>query len=75
MKPKIPPKKFWDDDRWAHENYQALLKNYSNKWIAVFNHKVIFAHPDLKKVKTFLARKLKGKTIPLLHIEDAAHVY
>lgn len=75
IKPKIPSKKFWDDDRWAHDNYQVLLKGYANKWIAVLNHKVVIAHSDLKEVKKFLCRKLKNKAVPLLHIEDAAHVY
>ena len=74
-KPQIPPKSFWDDDRWAHENYQTLLKNYPNKWVAVWNKKVICAHQDLKAVKSFLSKKLKTKITPLFHIEDASHVY
>ena len=72
---KIPPKNFWDDDNWAHENYQTLLKQYSNKWVAIFNHRVVCANEDLKDVKNFLKKNFKRKTIPLLHIEDASHVY
>ena len=74
-KPQIPPKSFWDDDRWAHENYQTLLKNYPNKWVAVWNKKVICAHQDLKAVKSFLSKKLKTKITPLFHIKDSSHVY
>lgn len=74
-KPQIPPKSFWDDDRWAHENYQTLLKNYPNKWVAVLNKKVICAHQDLRTVKSFLARKPTTGITPLFHIEDASHVY
>ena len=74
-KPQIPAKSFWEDDSWAHENYQILLKDYPNKWIAVMNKRVICASEDLKVVKTFLARKFKGKITPLIHIEDASHVY
>lgn len=74
-KVKIPPKNFWDDDKWAHENYQMLLKNYSNKWVAILNHSVVCANEDLKAVKNSLSKKFKGKTLPLLHLEDASHVY
>ena len=74
-KPQIPPKTFWEDDSWAHENYQLLLKDYPNKWIAVLNKTVVCANEDLSVVRTFLTKKLKGKVAPLLHIEDASHVY
>lgn len=74
-KPQIPPKAFWEDDNWAHENYQTLLKDYSNKWVAILNKTVIYANEDLKLVKAFLAKKIKGKVVPLLRIEDASHVY
>lgn len=73
-KPKIPPKTFWEDDRWAHENYQTLLKSYPHKWVAILNKKVLFAHESLNVVKLYLARKSK-KAVPLLRIEDASHVY
>ncbi len=72
---KIPPKSFWDDDRWAHENYQTLLKMYANKWVAILNRSVICSNEDLRQVKVFLSKKFKGKTVPLLRIEDASHVY
>ncbi len=74
-KPQIPPKNFWDDDSWAHENYQTLLKNYPNQWVAIFNKAVIGAHEDLKILKKFLAKKIKSHVVPLIHIEDASHVY
>lgn len=74
-RPQIPPKTFWEDDNWAHENYQTLLRHYPNKWIAVLNKTVICASKDLKTVKAFLTKKVKGKTVPLIRIEDASHVY
>lgn len=74
-KPQIPAKIFWEDDNWAHENYQILLKSYPNKWVAILNKSVICANEDLRKVKAFLLKKIKGKTVPLIHVEDASHVY
>lgn len=74
-KPQIPPKAFWQDDDWAHENYQALLSQYPNKWVAILNKTVICANEDLKLVKAYLAKKIKRRAVPLIHIEDASHVY
>ncbi|MFA4888434.1 MAG: hypothetical protein WC628_02515 [Candidatus Omnitrophota bacterium] len=74
-KPQIPPKSFWEDDNWAHENYQTLLKMYPNKWAAILNKTVICANEDPKVLKVFLARKMKGKTVPFIHVNDASHVY
>lgn len=74
-RPQIPAKLFWEDDNWAHDNYQTLLKKYPNKWIAIFNKTVVCANEDLRVVKTFLAKKIRGKITPLIHIEDASHVY
>lgn len=74
-KPQIPPKTFWEDDNWAHENYQTLLKNYPSQWAAILNKTVIYANEDLKIVKAFIAQRIKGKVVPLLRVEDASHVY
>lgn len=74
-KPKIPPKKFWDDEKWAHQNYQKLTKKYSNMWVAIFDKKVVCANENLGLVKEIAAKKVGKRTVPLMHIEDGAHVY
>lgn len=68
--------RFWDDDTWANRNYQALSKRYPNKWVAVFNKKVISFNENLTKVKKEAARIAKGEDFPvLLFVEKGAHVY
>lgn len=74
-KPEVPPKQFWEDEEWAHQNYQKLMKEYNNMWVAVFDKKVVSANENLGLVKEMIARKLGKKTVPLIHIEDGAHVY
>ena len=34
-------KEFWEDVRWAEENYVELQRRYQDKWVAVFRKKVI----------------------------------
>lgn len=74
-KPTIPPKKFWEDEKWAHQNYQKLVKRYSNKWVAIFDKKVVCANENLGLVKEVASRRIGKKAVPLMHIEDGAHVY
>ena len=68
--------RFWDDDKWANKNYQALSKKYPNKWVAVFKKRVISFSENLTKVKKEAARIIKGEDFPvLLFVEKGAHVY
>lgn len=66
---------FWKDDRWAHRNYQHLVKKYPNQWIAVLNKKVIAFSEDLAKVEEEAARVAGGRDFPMLFVEKGAHVY
>ena len=73
--PQIPPKKFWEDEKWAHRNYQKLVKRYANTWVAVLNKKVVCANENLGLVEEIITRKFGKKDVPLIHVEDGAHVY
>ena len=66
---------FWEDDRWAHSNYQDLAKKYPNQWIAVLNKKVVAFSESLAKVEDEAARIAGGKDFPMLFVEKGAHVY
>ncbi|MCK4249001.1 MAG: hypothetical protein KAX15_04405 [Candidatus Omnitrophica bacterium] len=74
-KPEIPPKKFWEDEKWAHKNYQELVKKYTNMWVAVSDKKVVCANENLRLVEEMVTRKFGKKDVPLMHVEDGAHVY
>ena len=45
---------FSNDHLWIKNNFNSLLKKYSNQWIAVKNCKVIANDPDLTSLKTKL---------------------
>lgn len=66
---------FWQDDKWAHKNYQNLSRKYPNKWVAILSKKVISFSESLAKVKKEAGRVAKGKDFPILFIEKGAHVY
>lgn len=66
---------FWNDWDYAFENYSELIKKYPNKWVALFNKKVIAFGSDLKKVKETSKAKVGNKKIPFIHVESGGNVY
>lgn len=68
-------KKFWQDNKWAHDHYQELSRKYPNQWIAVVNKKVVSAGKNLGKVEKESSKKAGKQDFPLLFIERGAHVY
>jgi hypothetical protein len=38
---------FEADHAWVNKNFEALLKEYADQWIAVKNEEVIASDPDL----------------------------
>ena len=75
MESELLSDKFWKDDSWAHKHYQELIKKYPNKWVAIFNKKVISFGNDIKQVERKAEGITKDKEFPLLFIEKGAHVY
>ncbi len=77
--PQIPkvPERFWEDGKWAEENYGRLQKRYFDVWVAVFNKNVVSSGKDIEKVEVEAEKKTKTSSgeIPLIFIERGAHVY
>ena len=69
------PKRFWEDRKWASERMSELVAKYPDKWIAVFNKKVIAANRELGKAEDEAREKTHEKYIPLIFVGSGAHVY
>lgn len=74
-KPAIPPKEFWEDERWAYSHYQDLASRYPDRWVAVIDKKVVSAGTNLGRVIEKAEKKAGTREFPLLFIEGGAHVY
>ena len=75
MQVELLSDEFWKDDHWAHKHYQDLIKKYPDKWVAVFNKKIISFGNNIKKVEKEAKKIIKDKEFPILFIEKGAHVY
>ncbi|MBI4141349.1 hypothetical protein HY484_00315 [Candidatus Woesearchaeota archaeon] len=68
-------KEFWDDQQWGFKHHADLLQRFKDKWIAIFNKKVVCSGTDLSKV-TEDAKKITGKKeTPVMFVECGAHLY
>ena len=85
MKNKINlPKRFWDDSKWAHQNFGELQQRYTNKWVAIVNKKVagVVENGDIarriavKNIAREIAQKKTGvKEIPVVFVESGHNLH
>ncbi|MCS4540932.1 MAG: DUF5678 domain-containing protein [Euryarchaeota archaeon] len=71
----MEPKEFWEDKKWARENYCELQKQFRDKWVAIVGKKVVSYGENRGDVKK-RAMELTGKKyIPLIYVESGAAIY
>ena len=72
--PPQPPKRYWQDSKWAVSNIRMLTEKYANEWIAIYKKQVIVHSTDLNKVLNATQnQRLKNPLIKF--IERGMHVY
>ena len=74
-KPEIPPKEYWEDDKWADENYMELVKEYPNMWVTVVNKRVVRAGHNPREIVDKTESETGRKEFPIIFVEKGVHVY
>lgn len=69
------PKSFWEDDRWLHEHYDQLSRQYPDKWVAVVDKTVAAVGESIGEVKTLVEEKTGKRNVPVMFIEKGIHIY
>lgn len=69
------PKKFWKDEAWGFAHRTELTKKYPDKWVSIFNQKVIFANEDLSIVEEKTKKKLASDMFPIIFMECGNNIY
>ena len=76
MKNKINlPKRFWDDSKWAHQNFGELQQRYTNKWVAIVNKKVAGVVENGDIARRIAVKKIGVKEIPVVFVESGHNLY
>jgi len=76
MKNKINlPKRFWDDSKWAHQNFGRLQDKYENKWVAVYNKRVVAVAEGPMDARKLAQKKTGVKEIPVVFVESGHNLY
>ena len=63
------PESYYDDQEWAIANYERLMKEHPNQWVAVVSKEVVSAGEDLDDVETRAREKSGGEHVAVLFIE------
>ncbi|MFQ5906066.1 MAG: DUF5678 domain-containing protein [bacterium] len=61
-----------DDSRWLARNYAMLLEHYPERFVAVFNKKVVASHQDISELMKLVDKRLPnaGKLVSTEYITD-----
>ena len=68
-------RRFREDWNWAREHISELTVKYPDKWVAIFEKKVIAANSELGRAEDEAREKISEKRIPLIFVGSGASVY
>ncbi|MFQ6073279.1 MAG: DUF5678 domain-containing protein [Methanosarcinales archaeon] len=69
------PKRFWDDMDWGRTHLSEISKKHKNKWVAIYNKKVIVSDKDLGITEDRALSITKGEPTPIIFADGGSHVY
>lgn len=69
------PKRFYEDEDWAYKNYADLVKKYGDRWVAIYNKKIVSSSNDGYKALDRARKITKDDKIPIVFVEKMPHVY
>ena len=77
ISPPVPktPKEYWNDSKWANDNFSEIVKEYPNLWVAIVNKKVVASGKIISDVRKTAQAKTKREHFPVLFAEKGIHVY
>ena len=68
-------KRSLQDDDWAYEHYNELVKAYPNQWVAIVNKKVISYGKNLGEIERVAKEKTGESEISTMFVEKGIHAY
>jgi hypothetical protein len=71
----VESKEFWEDKKWARENYSKLQKQFGNKWVAVVRGKVVSHGENRGEVRKRAIELTGSKHVSLVFVESGAAIY
>ena len=64
-------KEFESNQKWFMDNFKRILKEYSEKFVAVWNQRIIDADTDLEKLSKSVKEKTRSaKGVYIRYVSD-----
>ena len=74
VKIEPPPARFWEDERWLFEHIAELTQTYPEKWVAVYNKRVVGVGDSHNEAEA-AARAQVGDAGPLVIVRTEYKTY
>lgn len=72
---KTAPKQYWEDSKWANKNFTNIVRQYPDKYVAVYKKKIVASGKTIAKVEEIAYKKTGIKELPIKFAEKKIHVY
>jgi len=69
------PKEFWEDEDWAYDNYNDLVKLYPDQWVSIVDKHVVASGKNGTEVIELTERKTGRNEFPVIFVEKGIRVY
>lgn len=67
--PSPGPEDYWEDNKWASENFAEIVREYPDQWVAIVDKKVIAAGKTIAEVEEITAEKTGRNEFPIYFAE------
>lgn len=66
---------YWEDSKWASENFTEIVKKYPNLYVGIVDKSVVAAAKTIAEVEDACRTKTGRKDIPIYLAEKGIRVY
>jgi hypothetical protein len=73
--PELPPKEYFEDEKWLFNNLTELTRLYPDKWVAVVDKKVIAVGENYGEARDRAKAISNRSDFPILFIEGRVYIY
>ena len=73
--PSPGPADYWEDSKWASENFTEIVKEYPDQWVAIVDKRVVAAGKTIAEVEEVCRIKTGRKDVPIYLAEKGIRVY
>jgi hypothetical protein len=73
--PSPGPDEYWEDSKWARDNFSEIVKQYPDQWVAIVDKKAVAAGRTIEEVEKAGKEKTGRDEFPIYLAQKGLRVY